>query len=54
MFYFQVKLKCDAGGEPLPTIQWLKDGLPIEEAMRPDHLKPYSERKGQLKAFSFQ
>ena len=51
-FSFQVKLKCPAGGEPQPTIQWLKDGLPIEKAKRPSHLKEYFEKKGK-KFFHF-
>ena len=49
----QVKLKCPAGGEPQPSIQWLKDGLPIENVQRPQHLKPYTERQGILIDFKF-
>jgi hypothetical protein len=41
-------MKCEADGEPSPSIQWLKDDLPIEKAKRPIHLRPYFERPGNI------
>lgn len=37
-----VRLRCQAGGYPTPSIRWLKDGISIEHVDRPYPLRPYT------------
>ena len=48
---FQIKLRCPVEGYPLPAIQWLKDGVPVEQIARPSTMRPYVIRpeKWELK-----